>query len=78
VSRVIVAVHGEAGRPGRPIDTNIGDSGLRKEVSPIAIRYRLADRPENCFPAALIDVLAAIRFIQTKSISLASILIASP
>jgi acetyl esterase/lipase len=68
LSRVIVAVHGGGWKTGSPDRYKHWGLWLSKKgFALFAIKYRLADRPENSFPAALIDVMAAVRFIQAKS-----------
>jgi len=63
-SRVVVAVHGGAWKSGSSSRYERWGHWLSKRgFALFAIDYRLANKPETRFPACLVDVMAAVRFI---------------
>jgi acetyl esterase/lipase len=68
---VVIAVHGGGWRIGSP--DRYGEWGqwlAGRGIALFAIQYRLTDRPQNVFPAAAVDVAAAVRFIHTHAADL--------
>ncbi|HEY1944782.1 MAG TPA: alpha/beta hydrolase [Roseiarcus sp.] len=64
-SPVVVAVHGGAWKQGSPQRySHWGRYLAQHGIALYAISYRLADRAENRFPAALLDVLDALQFVK--------------
>jgi acetyl esterase/lipase len=65
---VVVAVHGGGWKQGSPQRYEHWGRWLAtRGIALFAIQYRLADRPHHRFPAAALDVMAALRFIGTSS-----------
>jgi acetyl esterase/lipase len=68
---VVIAVHGGGWRVGSP--DRYGEWGpwlASRGVALFAIQYRLTDRPQNVFPAAALDVAAAVRFVHAGAADL--------
>ena len=64
-SPIVVAVHGGAWKQGSPQRySHWGNYLARHGIALYAISYRLADCAENRFPAALLDLLEALRFVR--------------
>jgi acetyl esterase/lipase len=68
---VVVAVHGGGWRTGSPDRyCEWGEWLASRGIALFAIQYRLADRPQNVFPAAALDVADAVRFVRDKGVEL--------
>jgi acetyl esterase/lipase len=64
-SPVVVAVHGGGWKQGSPRRySHWGRYLAQHGIALYAISYRLADRAENRFPAALLDVISALQFVK--------------
>jgi acetyl esterase/lipase len=67
-SRVVVAVHGGGWNSGSGSRYERWGHWLSKRgFALFAIEYRLATKPETRFPACLVDVMAAVRFIHASA-----------
>jgi acetyl esterase/lipase len=65
---VVVALHGGAWKQGSPERySHWGRYLARHGIALYAISYRLADRAEHRFPAALLDVLSALQFVKQSA-----------
>ena len=70
-SPVVVAIHGGAWKQGSPERyQHWGRYLAQRGVAVYAISYRLADRAEHRFPAALLDVLNALQFLKAAAAKL--------
>jgi acetyl esterase/lipase len=68
---VVVAIHGGGWRQGSPQRyCEWGHWLASRGIAVYAINYRLAIKPEHVFPAAALDVVAAVRFVQTHAAEL--------
>src|SRR5262249_53213518 len=67
-SPVVVAVHGGGWKSGSANRYERSGHWLSKKgLALFAIEYRLATNPEARFPACLVDVMAAVRFIHASA-----------
>ena len=68
---VVIAAHGGGWKQGSPQRYEHWGRWLaRRGIALFAIQYRLADRPHHRFPAAALDVRAALRFINASAAEL--------
>ena len=68
---LVVAIHGGGWRQGSPQRYEEWGHWLASRgIALYAIKYRLADRTSHVFPAAGLDVVAAVRFVQSSSADL--------
>jgi len=66
--RVVIAVHGGGWKSGSSNRYERWGHWLSKRgLALFAIEYRLADKPATRFPACLVDVMAAVRFIHASA-----------